>query len=308
MAGAETPKRLSDEILRKVRQIEVTTRKSVDDLMSGSYKSHFKGQGVQFSEHRLYVPGDDVRHIDWKVSARSRDPLIKKYDEERELTVFLIVDVSASQEFGAHEKLKSEVAAEIGGLLSYAATHSGDKVGMLLFAGENEKIIPPRKGKKHILRMIQEILSFQPKTKGTNLAGALESADRIMKHKGIVFVISDFQTEGYETTLRRVAKKHDVVCMQIGDQREQEMPPLGVFYFRDPESGEESWVDTRSAAFRDWLKNHRAEASAALTELFKKSKAELLPIRTHEDYLQVLVSFFQRRARKGSARAPGAAK
>src|SRR3954454_1884890 len=160
---------LPDEILKKVRLIEITTRKMVDDVMSGSYRSSFKGQGVQFSDHRVYQPGDDVRHIDWKVSARSREPLIKKYEEERELTVFLVVDVSGSEGFGSSSKLKSEMAAEIAGMLAYAAIHTGDKVGVLLFGGEVEKIIPPKKGKQHILRVIRDILTFRAKTKGTDL-------------------------------------------------------------------------------------------------------------------------------------------
>src|SRR3954467_6012417 len=164
---------LPDELIRKVRRIEITTRKMVDDVMSGSYRSSFKGQGVQFSEHRVYLPGDDIRHIDWKVSARSREPLIKKYEEERELTVFLVVDVSGSENFGSFKKLKSEMAAEIAGMLAYAAIHTGDKVGVLLFAGQVEKIIPPKKGKQHILRVIRDILTFRSKTRGTDLKGAL---------------------------------------------------------------------------------------------------------------------------------------
>jgi uncharacterized protein (DUF58 family) len=183
---------LPEELLHKVRHIEITTRKMVDDLMSGGFKSSFKGHGVQFAEHRLYVPGDDVRHIDWKVSARSRDPLIKKYEEERELTIFLIVDVSASKNFGTTRKLKSELAAEIGGMLAYATARAGDKVGMLMFAGGIEKIVPPKRGRQHNLRIIRDILSYKPMTKGTDLKGALESAHRMMKHSGVVLIKSDF--------------------------------------------------------------------------------------------------------------------
>ena len=211
---------LPEDLLRRVRQIEITTRKMVDDVMSGSYRSTFKGHGVQFSEHRLYVPGDDVRHIDWKVSARSRDPLIKKYEEERELTVLLVVDVSGSEAFSSARKLKSEVAAEIAGMLAYAASHTGDKVGVMLFAGEVEKIIRPKKGRQHILRIIRDMLAYRPTTRGTDLAGALDGAGRMMKHAGVVFVLSDFLAEGYELPLKRLARRHDVIAVNVGDERE----------------------------------------------------------------------------------------
>ena len=206
---------LPDELIKKVRLIEITTRKMVDDVMSGSYRSSFKGQGVQFSEHRVYQPGDDVRHIDWKVSARSREPLLKKYEEERELTVFLVVDVSGSESFGSDRKLKSQIAAEIAGMLAYAAVHTGDKVGVLLFGGRVEKIIPPKKGKQHILRVIRDILTYQHRTRGTDLKGALDAAGRIMKHSGVVFVISDFMAENYDISLKRLARRHDVVAVSI---------------------------------------------------------------------------------------------
>ena len=212
---------LPEEILRKVKLIEISTRKVVDDVLTGQYRSHFKGQGVQFSEHRLYVPGDDVRHINWKVSARTKDPLIKKYDEERELTVFIVVDVSGSQTFGSSEKLKSQIAAELGGMLAYAATHTGDRVGVLIFAGEVERIIPPKKGRQHILRVIRDLLTHQSTSRGTDLAGALEATGRIMKHSGVVFVISDFIAENYDIPLKRLARKHDVVAIRVEDEKER---------------------------------------------------------------------------------------
>lgn len=297
---------LPEEILRKVRLIEVTTRKTVDDVMSGQYRSSFRGQGMQFSEHRVYVPGDDIRHIDWKVSARTRDPQIKKFEEERELTVLLVVDVSASEGFGSVRKLKSEVAAEIAGMLAYAAIHTGDKVGVLLFGGEVEKTIPPKKGKSHILRIIRDLLTWQPRSRGTDLAGALESAARVMKHTGIVFVISDFLAEGHELPLRRLARRHDVVAIRVGDEREARIPSgLGRVLFVDPETGEEGFVDTDSYAFRKWIEERSQSASSKIAETVKGGRVELLSVTTSGDHPEAVVRFFRARARmRVRGRAP----
>jgi uncharacterized protein (DUF58 family) len=289
---------LPDELLSKVRHIEITTRKLVDNLMSGSYKSNFKGAGVQFSEHRIYVAGDDVRHIDWKVSARSRDPLIKKYEEERELTVFLIVDVSASKSFGTTKKMKSELAAEIGGMLAYAAAHAGDKVGMLMFAGKVEKIVPPKRGRQHIMRIIRDILSFQATTKGTDLKGALESAQRIMKHNGVVFVISDFMAEDYEIPLKQLARRHDVIAINISDERETDIPDVGQILLVDPETGDERLVDTSSYNFKKWLKEYKTVHETDTQTAFKGGKVTTLSVKTKEDYGTAVVRFFGARARR----------
>lgn len=291
---------LPEELLRKVRLIEITTRKMVSDMMSGQYRSQFKGHGMQFSEHRQYVDGDDIRHIDWKVSARTRDPMIKKYEEERELTVFLVVDVSGSKGFGSKTKLKAEVAAEISGMLAWAAIHSGDKVGLLLFGGEVEKIIPPRKGKSHILRIIREVLGYRAKTRGTDLKGALEAAGRVMKHSGVVFVISDFLAEGYDLSLKRLARRHDVVAIVVGDEREAKIPELGQMLLLDPESGKEVLVDTTSYAFREWFKGFSAERATDLETTLKGSKVEALRIVTQDDYGDAVVRFFRARARRRS--------
>jgi uncharacterized protein (DUF58 family) len=298
---------LPEELLRRVRQIEIHTRKVVNDVLSGQYKSSFKGQGVQFSEHRLYVPGDDVRHIDWKVSARTREPLIKKYDEERELTVLLIVDVSGSENFGSTEKLKSEVVAEIGGVLAYAATHTGDKVGVLFFSGGIEKVIAPKKGRQHTLRIIRDLLNYsaestkidaQPKFPGTDLAGALESASRILKHSGVVFIVSDFLAEGYEIPLKRLARRHDVVAVSILDEREEDVPALGQILLFDPESGQERLVDTSSYGFKKWLDDYQKRVETGFQSALKSSRVELLRILTREDYGDAVVRFFRARSRK----------
>lgn len=289
---------LPEELLKKVRLIEISTRKTVTDAMSGQYRSHFKGHGVQFSEHRLYVPGDDVRHIDWKVSARARDPLIKKYEEERELNVFLVVDISGSEGFGTRGKLKSEVAAEVGGMLAFAATHTGDKVGALLFGGRVERIVPPKKGRQHVLRLIRDLLTCQPKSDGTDLAGALESAGRIMKHGGVVFILSDFIASNYEHQLNRLARKHDVVAISIGDEREFDVPPVGEILFHDPESGEERYVDTGSYTFKKWVDEYKAKREAAMQAAFKGGRVEHLRISTQEDYGDAVVRFFRVRSRR----------
>jgi uncharacterized protein (DUF58 family) len=298
---------LSPELLKKVRMIEITTRKVVDDVMSGQYRSHFKGHGVQFSEHRLYVPGDDVRHIDWKVSARVRDPLIKKFEEERELTVLLAVDVSGSKAFGSSKRLKSEVAAEIAGMLAYAASQTGDKVGVLLFAGEVEKIIPPKKGRKHVLRIVSELIDYKPRSKGTDLAGALDRAGRIMRHSGVVFLISDFipgapgpgvASANYELQLKRLARRHDVVAVRIGDERERQVPNVGQLLVMDPETGEERFIDTGSYAFKKWLKEFEKTHDGMTEQAIKGGRIEQLRILTQEDYGDAVVRFFRARSRR----------
>jgi uncharacterized protein (DUF58 family) len=297
-ASPRTDGRLAEDLVRKVRMIEITTRRMVDDVMSGQYRTHFKGHGVQFSEHRLYVPGDDVRHIDWKVSARSRDPLIKKYEEERELTVLLVVDASGSEAFGSSRKLKSETAAEIAGMLAYAAVHTGDKAGMLIFAGKVEKIIPPKKGRQHVLRIVRDVLSHRAATRGTDLKGALDSAGRIMKHSGVIFVISDFLAEGYEIPLKRLARRHDVVAVQVGDERERQVPDIGHVLLMDPESGEERLVDTGSYAFKKWLEEQKTAHETDTETALKGGRVECLRVLTKDDYGDAVVRFFRKRAKR----------
>jgi len=296
---------LPEEILRKIRHIEITTRKVVTDMMSGGYKSQFKGHGMQFSEHRVYVDGDDVRHIDWKVSARTRDPMIKKYEEERELSVFLVIDISRSNVFGSSKKQKSEVAAEISAMLAWSAIQTGDKVGVLLFSGKIEKIIPPRKGKQHVLRIIQEVLTRRSSHQGTDLKGAIESVDRIMKHSGVVFVISDFIATDYHQSLKRLASRHDVIAIRVGDERERELPDLGNILVLNPETGEERLMDTGSYSFKKWFKNfkidHGIEAmnsDAPLRTMSGCGDVEFLSVLTKEDYGDAVVRFFRARAQK----------
>ncbi len=298
---------LSGDLLHKVRLIEIATRKIVDDVLSGQYRSHFRGHGVQFSEHRLYVPGDDIRHINWNATARTPEPLVKKFDEERELNVFLVVDVSGSGGFGSSNKLKSEIAAEVGGMLAFAASRTGDKVGALFFSGVIERIIPPKKGRQHNLRIIRELLSYseealkvehQPKVMGTDLNGALEAAGRIMKHSGVIFLISDFIAEKYAISLKRLAKKHDVVAIALADEREEVIPELGQVLFYDPETGNEHRVDTSSYAFKTWFKEYRVSFDTDFKAALKGSRVEMLRILTKEDYGEAVVRFFRARSRR----------
>ena len=292
---------LPEEIRKKVHLIEITTRRAVDEVVSGNYRSHFKGHGMQFSEHRVYVPGDDVRHIDWKVSARTADTMIKKFEEERELTVMILVDVSGSGAFGSKEKLKNEAQAELAAMLAWAAIHTGDKVGVLFFAGEVEKILPPKKGRQHVLRIVQEILTFRPKTKGTRIRAALEAAGNVMKHAGVIFILSDFITadqEVFDSDLRRLSRKHDVIAIRVGDLREEQFPASGYLLVTDPETGEEAFVDTSSYAFQQWLMKRKIETDARIDSTFKGSKVERIDVKTQEDYAEAVARFFSARARR----------
>ena len=290
---------LPDELAAKVKRIEITTRKWVEDALSGQYRSQFKGLGVQFSEHRQYLAGDDVRHIDWKASARTKEPLLKKYEEERERTVFLVIDNSSSSHFGTAQKTKKEMLAEIGGMLTYAASFTGDKVGLILFSGQVDRILPPKKGRQHVLRMIREILEPPPPSPGgSNLTLALESTLRILKHSGVVFILSDFIAENYETVLKRVGKKHDAVALWIQDQREFEVPKLGYFKAQDPETGQETWVDTGSYAFQNWLKTEIQSFKDKTAQTFRSAQVDVHAVKTQEDYAESVVRYFQKRARR----------
>lgn len=309
---------LSPELLQKVRLIEIASRKVVDDVLTGQYKSHFKGQGVQFSEHRQYVPGDDVRHINWSATARAKEPLVKKFDEERELTVFLLIDVSGSAGFGSARKLKMEIAAEIAGMLACAAIRTGDKIGALFFSGKVEKILPPKKGKQQVLRIIRELLNYSDQSgkdpfyhggkggaegavqspPGTDLAGALEAAGHIMKHKGIVFVLSDLLAPAFAIPLRRMARRHDLVTISIEDERERSLPDVGEILFLNPETGEESWVNTSSYRFRVWFEGLIKKTEGEHQETFRKNQVERLRIFTKDDYAEAVVRFFRARGQK----------
>ena len=289
---------MNELLLKKVKKIEITTRKVMNDFMSGGYKSHFKGQGVQFSEHRTYTAGDDIRHMDWKVSARSKEPLIKQYEEERELNVFIIADLSSSLEFGSKKMLKKDLVAELGAMIAYAASNSGDKVGVLFVANKVKKIIRLKKGKNHVLRIIRDLLTFETESGGTALKTALEETSHLMKNSGIVFILSDFKAEGYQTALRQLAKKHDVVAVKIEDPHETTFQNLGKLTLVDPETGVESEIDPGSYSFKKAQKEAVDSFELKTKQIFNYSGVEILPMSTREDYAESLVRFLKRRKQK----------
>ena len=286
---------LTKELLKQVRQIEIRTKGLVNHLFSGEYHSVFKGRGMEFSEVREYQFGDDIRNIDWNVTARFGHPFIKIFEEERELTVMLLVDLSGSLIFGTVEKTKQQVAAELSAILAFSAMKNNDKVGLLLFTDKIEKFVPPRKGRKHVLRIIREVLSFEPVGKTTNIKGALEYMNNAIKKKSIVFLLSDFMDSGYEKILRIVGKKHDLIGVVLNDQREKEIPKMGLIKFTDAETGRERWIDTSSKSFQKNLASIRWNNMQKLKSLFTSSRIDNIEINTGENYVAPLVRFFRLR-------------
>ncbi|GAB6281405.1 MAG: DUF58 domain-containing protein [Ignavibacterium sp.] len=286
------------ELLKKVRQIEIRTRGLVNQLFSGEYHSVFKGRGMEFSEVREYQIGDDVRSIDWNVTARYGHPFVKIFEEERELTVILLVDLSGSLYFGSVESTKQQIAAEISSVLAFSALKNNDKVGMILFTDKIEKFIVPKKSRAHTLRIIREVLSFEPTGKGTNIKNALEYLNRTIKKRGIVFLISDFNDEGYDQILKIVGKKHDLVGVVLQDPREDEVPKIGLVKFFDPETEEERIIDTSDKNFHEWYKLKRAEIKLRRKSLFVSAHLDAININTNESYIKPLTNFFRIRERR----------
>ena len=289
---------ISKELLKQVRQIEIRTKGLVNQVFSGEYHSVFKGRGMEFSEVREYNFGDDIRNIDWNVTARFGHPYIKIFEEERELTVILLVDLSGSLAFGTIDKTKQQIAAELSAILSFSALKNNDKVGLILFTDKIERFIPPRKGRKHVLRIIRELLSFKPEGKGTNIKAALEYMNHAIKKKSIIFLISDFMDEGYEKILRIVGKKHDLIGIVINDQREKSIPKMGLVKFTDAETGNERWIDTSSKKVQNWIKQYYAKLIAERKSLFLSSRLDSIEIKTGENYITPLVNFFKLRERR----------
>lgn len=294
------------EILRKIRQIEIRTNRLVTESLAGAYHSVFKGQGMNFDEVREYQPGDDVRTIDWNVTARMNHPFIKKFVEERELTLMLMVDVSGSGLFGSHAQSKRELAAEIASVLAFSAIRNNDKVGLLLFTDEVEKFIPPRKGRGHVLRVIREVLYFNPRRRGTNLVNALEFMGRVLPHRSIAVVISDFQTPAssgalplpIQTALRIANRRHDVVAVQISDRYEMELPALGRLTLEDAETGEILEINTADQGSRDAFALRRQKELADIARQFRSSGIDSIQLRTDEPYSAALGNFFEARERR----------
>ncbi len=286
------------EILKQVKHIEISATRLVNDLFGGEYESVFKGRGMEFSEVREYVPGDDIRTIDWNVTARSQHPFIKKFTEERELTVVFVVDGSRSLQFGSTGKLKSTVAAEIAGLLAFSAVKNNDKVGLLINTDRIEKYVPPKKGKSHVLRVVREILFYQPSAKRTNLRVGLEHLYRILTRSAVIFVISDFLDSGYEKALKILHQKHDLVAIQITDNREEAIPSCGLMELEDAETGEMILVDTGSKKFRDSYAKETRRRQEQLDLLFKLTGIDAVKITAGTSYIKPLIKFFKSREQR----------
>jgi uncharacterized protein (DUF58 family) len=285
------------EIVSRVRQIEIRTQKVLNAVLSGEYKSVFKGRGMEFSEVRTYADGDDVRSIDWNVTARMGEPYVKKYVEERELTVMLVVDASASGNFGSVNKFKDEIAVELCALLAFSAIRNNDRVGMIIFTGDVEKFIPPKKGKNHVLRVIRELLYFKPQKKSTNIGEAVAFLNRVQTKKAVVFVVSDFMARNFEAPLRVASRRHDVIAISLADPREQAMADIGLVELEDPETGETMLVDSSSAEFRAAYARETARFRGTLQSFFRSAGIDEIPITTAHDYVDPLVRFFRRRER-----------
>jgi len=289
---------LTKELLKQVKQIEIRTRGIVNEVFSGEYHSVFKGRGMEFSEVREYNFGDDIRSIDWNVTARFGHPYIKIFEEERELTVMLLVDMSGSLMFGSVEKTKQQVAAELSAVLAFSALKNNDKVGLILFTDRIEKFVPPRKGKSHALRIIREVLSFEPEGNQTNLRQALEYFNHTIKKKAIVFLISDFLDGGYEKILRIVGKKHDLIGIVLRDQREKSMLDAGLIKFRDAETGEIRFIDTGDKIIRQSVIDENKYRSEFRRQLFVSSRLDSIDIETSGSYVKPLVDFFKLREKR----------
>ncbi len=288
----------AEEILKKVKRIEIATRKTVDTLLSGQYHTRFKGHGMQFSDFREYYPGDDIRHIDWKVTARTQLAHIKKFEEERDLTVYLLVDMSGSGQFGSVEKTKNEALSEVCALLAFAAVKNNDRVGLILFTDHIEKHIPPKKGQTHAMRLVAELLDFRPQHQGTDISQALEYYAETVKNTAIVFLASDFYGTGYQQSLKKVAKKHDLIAIRMRDPREVEVPMIGKIEFQDAESNEVFWINSNTYAFQNYFKKTSQAFETQLETCFNQAGAERLDLWTNEDYFSKTVLFFRKRKKR----------
>lgn len=286
------------DVMQQIQRIHIRTRRVVNDLLAGEYESVFKGQGMVFEEVRAYVPGDDVRSIDWNVTARTGQPHVKVMVEEREQTVMLVVDASASGRFGSRERLKSELAAELGAVLAYSAIKNNDKAGLLIFTDHVERFVPPGKGRKHVLRLIREILYFEPRGTGTDLASALDYLNQVVPRHAIVFIISDFMAYGYESALRMTGRRHDTIAVAVEDSREYELPDVGVITVRDSESGRETVVDTSSRRLRGAYEDDGYRRRAMRRDILSRARVDTIEVTTGQGYLDALHRFFRMRERR----------
>lgn len=286
------------ELLKKVRKIEIKTRGISNQIFSGEYHSAFKGRGMAFSEVREYQPGDDIRAIDWNVTARFNHPYIKVFEEERELTVMLVVDVSGSESFGTQKQLKKDLITELCAVLAFSAIKNNDKIGIIFFSDKIEKFIPPKKGKSHILRIIRDLIEFKPESNKTDIQQALRYLTNVIKKKSITFLISDFMDDNYKEALKITNKKHDLIALRIYDKRELELPNIGLVKLKDAETGKFSWIDTSSQDVRSHYTINAKKRESYLKDLFNKSGVDTANIGTHESYIQPLMNLFKKRESK----------
>ena len=283
------------ELLKKVRKIEIKTRGLSRNIFAGEYHSAFKGRGMTFSEVREYGYGDDIRNIDWNVTARYDHPYIKIFEEERELTVMILADISGSESFGTKQQLKRELITELAAVLSFSTIQNNDKVGLILFSDKIEKFIPPQKGKKHTLRIIRELIDFQPESKKTDISQALQYFTNAIKKRSTAFVISDFESTGFKTALQIANRKHDIIALNVTDRREDELAPMGLVHMYDPETGETRLIDTSSRRIRNAYQANRQQHREYLHDTFKKSGVNFTELHTHLDYVKPLMNLFKKR-------------
>jgi uncharacterized protein (DUF58 family) len=283
------------ELLKKVRKIEIKTRGLTRQIFAGEYHSAFKGRGMTFSEVREYQYGDDIRNIDWNVTARFNHPYIKVFEEERELTVMLLIDLSGSGDFGTHQQLKRTLITEISAVLSFSAIENNDKIGVIMFSDRIEKFIPPQKGRKHILRIIRELLEFRPESNGTDISESLRFLTNVIKKRCTAFLISDFRDKGYARSLQVANNKHDVVALHVFDQRETALPPIGLIRVLDAESGRERWIDTSRRKVRESYAMKWESHVEMMNEIFTRAGVDSVSLRTGEDYVKPLMWLFKKR-------------
>jgi uncharacterized protein (DUF58 family) len=289
---------ITKELAKKIRVLQITTRKVVNDVLAGEYGSVFRGRGMEFDEVREYMPGDEIRSIDWNVTARTGHPYVKRFVEERELTVMFLVDLSASGAFGSVRKLKNEIAAELCALLAFSAVKNNDKVGLIVFTDRVEMFIPPKKGTKHVLRVIRELLDFKPRPASTDIEEALDYLGRVTTKRSVVFLVSDFQAEGFERKMRVLGKRHDLIAVTIVDPREVRLPDVGLIELEDSETGETVLVDTSSAEVRKRYERLGREEQARLKALFSSMGVDQIEVMTDRDYVPRLVQFFRIREKR----------
>jgi len=289
---------LSREIIKKIEKIHIHTNYLVNDIFAGEYESSFKGRGMEFEEVREYAPGDEIRSIDWNVTARMGRPFVKEFREERELTVMLLIDVSSSGLFGTVKEFKNEVAAELGAILAFAATKSNDKVGLIIFTDTVEKFIPPQKGRNHVWRVIREVIGHQPQKTNTDIKMALDFLNRVLNRRAVCFLISDFISEGYEKSLRITNKKHDLIAVSIADPRERELPSIGLIELEDAETGETILVDTADRSIREGFKTLNEKSTRVRNELFRSMGVDYIHIQTDRSLIDPIMKFFLLRERR----------